>query len=138
MAVRSEHERRLAMKKKSPAKKKADMPEFSFKEFSPEENRIYVEAIEKFRDAVTAGKTLRLAYESYAIADKELESLIRADFLKIMIAERHFSLRESLEDLAKALDVSLDLIKDTHARMLQEVGVTAAGQLNSMVPETND
>jgi hypothetical protein len=126
------------MKKKDPAKKKADMPEFVFKEFTPEENRIYVEAVEKFRDAITTGKTLRQAYEGYAIVDKELESLIRADFLKIMIAERHFSLHESLEDMAKTLDVSLDLIKDTHARMLQEVGVTAASQLDGIVPVTND
>jgi hypothetical protein len=126
------------MKKKNPVKKKADMPEFSFKEFSPEENRIYVEAVEKFRDAITTGKNLRQAYESYAIVDKELESLVRADFLKIMIAERHFSLHESLEDMAKTLDVSLDLIKDTHARMLQEVGVTAASQLDGIVPVTND
>jgi hypothetical protein len=133
------YERYRPMKKKDSAKKKkTEMPEFTFKEFTPEENRVYVEAVKKFRDVITTGKTLRQAYESYAIADKELESLVRADFLKIMIAERHFSLHESLEDLAKTLDVSLDLIKDTHARMLQEVGVTAASQLDGIVPVTND
>jgi hypothetical protein len=130
------------MKKKASAKKKPEMPEFTFKEFTPEENRIYVEAVEKFRDAITAGKTLRQAYESYAISDKELESLVQADFLKILIAERHFSLHESLEDMAKTLDVSLSLIKDTHARMLQEVSVTAASQFGNSfttnIPTTND
>jgi hypothetical protein len=116
------------MKKKDKSKKKQDMPEFHFKEFTPEEDKLYVEAVSKYREAIEARKTLRQAYESYSIADKELEALIQADFLKIMIAERHFDQRQSLDDVAKALAVSPDLVRDTHKRMLQEVGVTAANQ----------
>ena len=130
------------MKKKDKEKKKADMPEFSFKEFTPEESKIYDDAVNNFRESIASGKTLRQAYESHAIADEELRSLIQVDFLKILIAERHFAQRQSLEDIAKALDVSLDLIKETHARMLQEVGVTAAHQFghefNGVIPKTND
>jgi hypothetical protein len=130
------------MKKKDKTKKKQTMPEFHFKEFTPEEGRIYEEAVNKYREAVAAGKTLRQAYESYAISDKELATLIQADFLKIMIAERHFAQRQSLEDVAKALAVSLDLVKDTYARMLQEVGVTSANHFSqeygSMEPKTSD
>ncbi len=116
------------MKKKEKDKKTADMPEFDFKEFSPEEDRIYEEAVNKFREAVTAGKTLRQAFESYAIADKDLEKLIQADFLKILIAERHFGQQQPLEEIARSLDVRVDLLKETHVRMLQEVGITAANQ----------
>lgn len=133
------------MKKKDKDKKKPDMPEFSFKEFTPEEDKIYEEAINKFREAITAGKTLRQAYEGYPVADKYLEKLIQADFLKIMIAERHFAQRQSLEDVARALDVSPELVKDTHKRMLQEVGITAANQfgqefgtMNPDATKTND
>jgi transcription initiation factor TFIIIB Brf1 subunit/transcription initiation factor TFIIB len=130
------------MKKKEKAQKKPDMPSFDFKEFTDEESRIYEEAIHKFHEAVAAGKTLRQTYDSYAIADKELEKLIQADFLKILIAERHFGQRQSLDDIAKALDISTNLIKETHARMLQEVGVTAASQFseefNGIIPKTND
>jgi hypothetical protein len=129
------------MKKKDKQKKKK-MPEFQFKEFTPDEGRIYEEAVHKYREAVTAGKTLRQAYESYTIADRELATLIQADFLKIMIAERHFAQRHTLEDVAKSLDVTLDLVKDTYARMLQEVGVTSANQFGqefgSIEPKTND
>jgi hypothetical protein len=116
------------MKKTGKVKKKPDMPEFLFKEFTPEESKIYEDAVSAFREAIATGKTLRQAYESYAIADKGLEALIQADFLKIMIADRHFAGQQSLEEVARALDVSLDLVKDTHKRMLQEVGVTAANQ----------
>ncbi len=132
------------MKKKDRQKKQKDMPEFSFKEFTPEESRIYEEALNAYREAIAAGRTLKQAYETYSIADQELQSLIQADFLKVLIAERHFGKQQPLEKVAKDLDVSLDLVMDTHARMLQEVGVTAANQFgeefSSVIPKpkTND
>jgi hypothetical protein len=130
------------MKKKSKDIKKPDMPEFTFKEFTPEEGAIYENAVNKFREATAAGKTLRQAYETCPVADKELEKIIQADFLKIMIAERHFGQRQALEDLARSLDVPLDLIKDTLARMLQEAGVSAANQFGkeygAIIPKTSD
>jgi len=116
------------MKKKDKDKKKDDMPEISFKQFTPEEDKIYEEAVQAFRAAVADGKKLKEAYDSHAIADAELRSLIQADFLKIMIAERHFAGREPLEKVAADLGVSPDLVKDTYGRMLQEVGITAANQ----------
>ena len=129
-------------KKKDKTPKTEEMPEFNFKEFTEEEGRIYDEAVSKFHEAIGAGKTLRQAYESYAIADKDLEKLIQVDFLKILIAERHFGLRQSLDDIARALDVSASLVKNTHARMLQEAGVTAASQFgekfDGILPKTND
>lgn len=125
------------MKRKNKDKKKPDMPEFKFKQFTPEEDRIYAETVGKLREAIAQGKTLRQAYEDQPVADKELEKLIQADFLKIMIAERHFAQREPLEQLAKAFNVPLDLLKDTLARMLQEVGVTAGQQMHAP-PKTND
>jgi hypothetical protein len=128
--------------KKSKDTKKADMPEFTFKEFTPEEGTIYEEAVNAYRAAVAKGLTLRQAYESYAVADAELQALIQADFLKILIAEKHFTERQSLDELAKALDVSPTLIRETHARMLQEVGVSAANQFGAefggLIPKSND
>ncbi|HEX9020776.1 MAG TPA: hypothetical protein VF903_05905 [Nitrospirota bacterium] len=128
------------MKKKN--KKKADMPEFTFKEFTPEESRIYDEAVDAYRKAIAAGRTLKQAFEAYSIADDDLRALIQADFLKILIAERHFEQQQPLEKIARDLDVSLDLLMDTHARMIQEVGVTAANQFGrefgGFEPKTND
>ena len=130
------------MKKKDKSKKKEDMPEFSFKQFTPEEGRTYEEAVNRYREAIGAGSKLKEAYDSYPIADGELRSIIQADFLKILIAERHFAKREPLESLAADLGVSLDLVKDTFGRMLQEVGITAANELGKqfgeLKTETND
>ena len=129
------------MKKKKPPKK-ATMPDFEFKEFTPDEDRIYSEAVAKFRESVAAGKSLRQAYESYSFADKDLEKLVQADFLKILIAERHFSGKEPFDKIATDLGIPVDLVKDTHGRMLQEVGISAAEQFGQqfgeMKSETND
>jgi len=128
--------------KKKKDKKKEDMPEFSFKQFTTEEGRIYEDAVTAFREAIAAGKKLKEAYESHAIADEELRSIIQADFLKILIAERHFAKREPLDAVALSLGVSLDLVTDTMKRMLQEVGITAADQFGQQFGEvkadTND
>lgn len=125
-------------KKKTPNKE--NMPEFAFKEFTPEEDRIYTEAVTKFREAVGAGKTLKQAYEAFSVPDKELERLIQADFLKIMIAERHFSGKDPLDKIAKDLGISADLVQDTYGRMLQEVGITAGNQYAKTVrsADTNE
>jgi hypothetical protein len=130
------------MKKKDKSKKKEDMPTFSFKEYTPEESIIYEDAIKGFQQTIAAGKTLRQAYDSYEIKDKELEKIIQADFLKIIIAERHFGKHQPLEEIAKNLDVTQGLIKNTLARMLQEVGITAANQFSrefgGLEPKAND
>ncbi len=130
------------MAKKKKESKKKDMPEFQFKEFTDEESRIYEEAINAFRAAVASGKNLRDAYAAYAVADKELEKLIQADFLKILIAEGHFGQGKPLPDIAAALGISADLVKETHARMLQEVGISAANrfgkEFGGLEPKTND
>lgn len=130
------------MKKKNKDTGKQDMPEFDFKEFTDEEGRIYEEAVNRFREEIAAGRNLRQAYESYTVEDRELEKLIQADFLKILIAERHFAGRAPLETIAGELDISVDLVKNTYARMLQEVGGTAAAQFSqehgSLAPKTDD
>jgi hypothetical protein len=129
-------------KAKEKEKETQDMPEVSFKEYTPEEDRIYEEAVKKYREALGAGKKLKEVYDSYSITDTELRSIIQADFLKILIAERHFSKRETLESVAADLGVPLHLVKDTFARMLQEVGITAANQFGQQFGEagsdTND
>jgi hypothetical protein len=133
------------MKKKPDQKKKSDMPEFEFKQFTPEEDRIYEEAVSAYRAALDAGKSLKDAYAAYTFTDSGLEKLVQVDFLKIVIAERHFGKNQSLEEIARALAVPNDLISDTKKRMLQEAGVTASveagrelGSLAPGEPQTND
>ncbi len=128
--------------KKKKDQKKGQMPEFSIKEFTAEEDRIYGDAVNAYRAALAGGKKLKEAYAAHEIADEELRSIVQADFLKILIAERHFGKRETLEALGRELDVPLEVMQQTLARMLQEVGVTQAGQFvaetGGITPKTDD
>jgi len=130
------------MKKKDKQKKQQSMPEFSIKQFTPEEDRIYEEAVNAYRSALAAGKKLNDVYAAYTIDDDELRSVTQADFLKILIAERHFGKREPLEGIGQELGVPLEVLQQTLARMLQEVGVTAANQFvaetGGIAPKTDD
>ena len=130
------------MKKKKQKSEKQGAPEFELKEFSPEEGRIYEEAVNHYREAIAAGKKLKDAYAAYTVNNEELRAIIHADFLKILIAERHFGGRVSMEALAGELDVPLDLLKQTLSRMLQEVGITAQDQFiketGGIASATND
>lgn len=128
--------------KKKKDQKKEQMPEFSIKQFTPEEDKIYEDAVNAYRTALADGKKLKEAYATYTIADDELRSIVQADFLKILIAERHFGQRETLATLGGALDVPLEVLQQTLARMLQEVGVTQADQFvqetGGITPKTDD
>ncbi len=130
------------MKKKAKDKKQQEMPEFAFKQFTPEESRIYEEAMHAYREALAGGKKLNDAYEAFSIADSGLRALIQADFLKVLIAERHIGRRQDLETVAKDLGVSPDLLRDTYGRMLQEVGAAAADEFvqesGGLAPSTDD
>lgn len=132
------------MKKKKetkPVEQKAEMPEFAFKEFTPEEDKIYKETVEQYREGVKQGKALKEIYEGVSLDDKKLQKIIEADFLKILIAELHFAKGMSLDELAKSLSISPELVQDTMKRMLQEVGMTAAKEFakeSEMKPETSD
>jgi hypothetical protein len=130
------------MKKKKTSPARQDMPEFSIKQFTPEEDKVYEDAVNAYRAALGEGKTLKEAYAASRIADEELRSIVQADFLKILIAERHFGKRETLEAISKELDVPLDVMQQTLARMLQEVGATQAGQFvaetGGIAPKTDD
>ena len=132
------------MKKKKKDKngeQQAEMPEVAFKEFTPEEDRIYHETVQQYRESVKQGKALKEVYEGVSLEDTELQKIIEADFLKILIAELHFGKGMSLDELAKSLSISSELVQDTMKRMLQEVGMTAAKQFaeqSGMKPETSD
>lgn len=120
-------------KKKNAPGKNAGAPEFSVKEFTPEEDRIYEEAVNAYRGALSEGKKLKDVYAAYVIDDEDLRSIVQADFLKILIAERHFGSREPLDAIAKDIDVAIDVMQQTLGRMLQEVG---AAQASKFVQET--
>ncbi|RMD58756.1 MAG: hypothetical protein D6828_02405, partial [Nitrospirae bacterium] len=59
--------------------------DFEYKEFSPEEEKIYDQAINELRDYIKRGLSFPEACEALNVKDKHLKYFIIEDFLKIMI-----------------------------------------------------
>jgi hypothetical protein len=110
------------------------MPEVKYKQYSPEEDRIYTESIAKIREGMKKGLTFDKACDTISVEDQELKEFILDDALKIMIAELHYGKRMSLEDVAKTLSVSMGKISVASLEMLEDAGLTAAEQNRKTAP----
>ena len=102
------------------------MSAVKYKQYSPEEDRIYTESIAKIREGMKNGLTFDKACDAISVADEELKGFILDDALKIMIAELHYGKGLSLEDVAKTLSVPMGKISVASLEMLEDAGVAAA------------
>ncbi|MBU0481973.1 MAG: hypothetical protein KKG47_12815 [Proteobacteria bacterium] len=88
---------------------------------APEEELFYEQTIRRLRTEVDKGKTYAQACKSVREIDTDLHSEIVDDFLKILIAERHFGEGYGIDDIALLLDVSYDKIEAVRDYMLREI-----------------
>jgi hypothetical protein len=102
------------------------MSNVAYKQYSPEEERAYNEAITKLQEALMQGMPFEDACKIVAVADKELRSYILDDALKIMIADLHFHKAMSLDDVAKRLRLPIHQVAVARMEMLEDAGTTAA------------
>ncbi|GBE00449.1 hypothetical protein BMS3Abin07_02500 [bacterium BMS3Abin07] len=92
-----------------------------YKEFSEKEGQIYDKAIEEIRGNIKNGMGFEEACKSIDVKDEELRSIVKDDFLKITIADMHYSQGKSFEDIAKATNKPTNEIILTFNRMLDDV-----------------
>jgi hypothetical protein len=106
------------------------MADVQYKQYSPEEDRIYSEAITKIREGMQNGLSFEDACNSIDVKDEELKEFILDDALKIMIAEMHYGKAMALEEVAKALNVSMGRISKASLEMIEDAGIAAAKMYN--------
>ncbi|MBU0674638.1 MAG: hypothetical protein KJ950_08365 [Proteobacteria bacterium] len=87
-----------------------------------EEDLLYDQTIRRLRGEVERGKTYDQACKTVADRDLGIQMEVAEDFLKIIIAERHFGEGYGLDDLALILDVSLEKVEAIRDHMLSEIG----------------
>jgi hypothetical protein len=102
------------------------MGEVKYKQYSPEEDRIYGESITKIREGMKDGLTFDKACEAIKVDDEELKEFILDDALKIMLAELHYGKGMSLEEVSKTLNISMGKISVASLEMLEDAGIAAA------------
>jgi hypothetical protein len=102
------------------------MGNVKYKQYSPEEDRIYSESIAKIREGMKNGLTFDKVCDTLKVEDEELKSFILDDALKIMIAEMHYGKGISLDEVARALNIPMNRVSVASLEMLEDAGVAAA------------
>lgn len=100
--------------------------EFKYKEYTPEEDKIYESAISKIKEAIKNGLNFNEACEVVNVGDPELKRFIVDDALKMMIAEMHYEKGMPLPVVADRLKVPLKAVNIANTEMLEDVGIAAA------------
>ncbi len=110
------------------------MADVKYKEYSPEEDRIYTESIAKIREGMKNGLTFDKSCETIKVEDEELKGFIFDDALKIMIAELHYGKGMALEEVSKILNVPMGKVSVASLEMLEDAGIAAAKEYHKNAP----
>jgi hypothetical protein len=100
------------------------MEDFTYKEYTEEENEIYNKAMDEIMAALKNGRKFNEACKAINVEDKELKSYIEDDALKIIIADMHYVKGFSLQNVADDLEVSIEIINRANAEMMEDVAMT--------------
>lgn len=111
------------------------MADFKYKEYTPEESRIYDEAMVKIREGMKNGLSFSEVCSAINIQDPELKHFIEDDALKVMIAEMHYQKGISLIQVSDTLKIPLKKINAANMEMLEDVGTTAAAVYRENNPD---
>jgi predicted transposase YdaD len=90
-----------------------------------EQGKLYDESVRRIKSAVEKNMSFEQAASLLDVEDKDLKASIVDDALKVLIAEMHFALKKSVEDVAKALKLDTERVKQARAEMLGEVEQSA-------------
>jgi hypothetical protein len=103
---------------------------------TPEEDLIHQRALEAMRAEVAQGRTFVQASSLLADINEGLRQLVKNDFLKITIAEEHFSKGISIEQVGVFLGLSAAELAVIRDEMLEEVGMEMARQYRAELART--
>jgi hypothetical protein len=90
-------------------------------ETSSDEELFYEQTIRRLRLEINKGRTYKQACQSLSDVERYLQQEIGEDFLKIIIAERHFGGGYGIDDIALLLDVPYEKIEKIRNHMLSDL-----------------
>lgn len=102
------------------------MKEIKYKEYTPEENLIYNDSMEKILTSLRSGNTFEEACSNVDISNDSLKHFIHDDAIKIMIAELHYRDGVSLPQVAERLNLSVTKISYASLEMLEDASIASS------------
>ena len=112
------------------------MEDFTYKEYTEEESRIYNEAMDSVMDGLQNGLSFAAACGRLEIEDETLKKFIMDDALKIMIADIHFKKGLSLEHVSGTLGVPIGMVKKAQGEMLEDIEISTTQVYKSLNPDS--
>ncbi len=100
-------------------------------DFSEEEEQIYEESITRIKEGMDSGLGFDEVCSKLVIKDKEFKRLIIDDYLKMAIADLHFSKEQSTQEVADILKIPESRVASARAEMLEEVLQTSIDTYHS-------
>lgn len=107
------------------SKTDTDAGQQSYKQFTAEEEKIYDSAMEEVKKLLEEGHTLDEACDGLDLKDEELRRFVRDDYLKVLIADLHYSKRKSFEEIAEIIHVELKRVQQAHKEMVEDVKIAS-------------
>lgn len=102
------------------------MEDFTYKEYTAEESRIYDRALKEILEKLSQGASFDEACRSVDVADAQLKGFIVDDALKIVIAEMHYKGGMSLEQLANTLNIRSERLALANREMIEDIEMTSS------------
>lgn len=110
------------------------MAEIEYRQYTPEEDKIYYDAIAKIKAGFQNGLNFNEACGAVPIEDEELKLAIVDDALKILIAELHYGEGMPFAKLSERLKLPLKTIETAMREMMQDVEISAVDVFRRMNP----
>ncbi|MBF0401326.1 MAG: hypothetical protein HQL90_11210 [Magnetococcales bacterium] len=89
--------------------------------FSADQEEIHGRAIDFLRKRLKKGVAWKKMVDDLTIQDAPFKAVILDDFLKILLAERHFQAGEEIKSIAQLLQVPVELLAAVKEDMIREV-----------------
>ena len=112
------------------------MENFTYKEYTEEESKVYNEAMDRIMEGLQSGLNFADACGSLNIEDKRLKEFIMDDALKIMIADIHYNKGLPLEQVSSVLNIPIDLVTRAHGEMLEDIEISTSQVYKAVHPDS--
>jgi len=98
-----------------------------------EDEMLYEQTMRRMRLEIDKGRTYEQARRTISGLEQEWTDEIGEDFLRIIIAERHFGEGYGIDDLALLLDIDYEKIEAIRDYMLRDIGNSLTREKRKLV-----
>ncbi len=106
-------------------------------QFTAVMHREYERAVKKMRGELSQGRTYDHACDTLADISQEIQTFVKEDFLKIIIAEEHFGAGIEVSDIALLLELPYEKVESARLALLNDMALETECHLERQTRKIN-